>query len=245
MALALTRAHRLNRADVVPDFDPDLSSVYRIQAAVSVQLGPVTGYKVASDSLGHWQIAPMHQRWVDGGRIDSRHSRQRGVELEVGWEFLTDPPTPTHPHFEEILKDCIAPCAALEIVETRLADSDAAGPMWRLADNQRNSGWVGAEPLADWSLMNLSEPNVHLQIGSRCVWDGQASVPGVNAFANLVGCMHKVYAQGKELHTGQVIITGSLTGLEWASAGDDIRGWIEGLGSVSVTFEHDPQTSHS
>ncbi len=239
---ALLDSHRQNSADVVPDFQPDLSTVYRIQKAVSDQLGPVLGYKVAADAqnTGHWLVAPMHRRFKDAASIDAKLSRQRGVELEIGWVVINDPPAPSHPHFEQIITDCVAPCTAIEIVETRLADSEKAGPMWRLADNQRNAGWVSAEPIASWSSVDLCLPVVYLTIGSRCIMNGPASVPGGDAFASLVGCARKVYDQGKALRTGQVVITGSLTGLEWADAGDMIIGKIQGLGSVSVQFSREP-----
>ncbi len=43
-------------------------------------------------------------------------------------------------------------------------------------------------------------------------------------------------AEGKGLHAGQIVLTGSLVKTVWLNAGDSVTMELSGLGNVSVTF---------
>jgi 2-keto-4-pentenoate hydratase len=43
--------------------------------------------------------------------------------------------------------------------------------------------------------------------------------------------------EGKGLHAGQVVLTGSLVKTVWLNAGDSVKMELDGLGTVEATFK--------
>ena len=216
------------------------ADAYAIQALVAARLGPIGGFKAGRRQAGDTPaIAPIQGAAIRAGCavIPAGESRLRGVELEIGFVLLADPPDPTIPDFLARLRASVAALPALEIVESRLSDAEAAGPLWKLADNQINGSLVLGAPVADWSGCDLCAPAARLEIGTDTVWNDPAPVPGGDAFATLAAFVGAVGSHCGGLRRGHVVITGTITGLRHARAGQPVIGHIEGLGSVSACFE--------
>src|SRR5690606_37270696 len=116
-----------------------------------------------------------------------------GIELEVAFLVREPLPLAEDPQFAERARACVSPLAAIEIVDSRLEDFEAAGDLWKLADSQVNGGFVHGEPAGDWGGLELATLDVRLDIDAITVADGPANVPGGDAFdvfcafARLVG----------------------------------------------------------
>ena len=77
---------------------------------------------------------------------------------------------------------------------------------------------------------------------------GRAIINGIEAGrgtgADVLGHPHNALAwlanhlaaEGKGLHAGQIVLTGSLVKTVWLKAGDRVTMELSGLGDVSVTF---------
>jgi len=74
-------------------------------------------------------------------------------------------------------------------------------------------------------------------------WDGSAMVPFGCAYHDLADPARGDFdqpvvntADGRALHAGQIVLTGSLVKTVWLSAGNSVTMALDGLGEVSATF---------
>lgn len=231
LADALIDAH-LNGSSIAPSA-PSLSraEIMAVQARVSAALGPVAGFKVGTSPDGPPILAPIQTRYVVANGGTRAVPEKLGIELEVGFELVEPLPSPGLParperHFR--------PCAVLELVETRLSGAAAERPDLKFADFQINAGLAVGDRRRDWDGTDFGTLRARLVSDTETVLDGEASVPGGSALANLDLLLVSLGDHCGGLQVGQIVITGSLCGLPWFTPDADVSGWIEGLGEVSV-----------
>jgi len=81
-----------------------------------------------------------------------------------------------------------------------------------------------------------------LHIAGRAVVNGKEAGRGTGA--DVLGHPHNALAwlanhlaaEGRGLHAGQIVLTGSLIKTVWLNAGDTVVMELEGLGTVEATF---------
>lgn len=226
---ALIHARRSGRrVDASTLTSPDHAQALLIQQQVQAQIGPVGGFKVSLRPDGPPGMAPIPAKTTvpSGAEIAVRDIM--GIELEIGFEALSD--------FSDAMMDDpsrhFRPCVVLELVDSRLANAED-DPMKKFADMQINEGLVvGAAP-KDWDGTDFSTVTARLSCGETQVVDGPVGVPGGSALAALGLFLDHVGTHCGGLHAGQIVITGSLTGLLYFPAGTEVSGRIEGLGTVA------------
>jgi 2-keto-4-pentenoate hydratase len=125
-----------------------------------------TAWKVAAPSLDAVPLAaPVFPQRL--ATTPARFAREDfftlGVEAEVAFRFGRDLPVRAEPYTRaEILEAIGSAHVAMELVDTRLADPEAAGPLWRLADNLLNGGLVRGDGIPDWRTRDLSQLTVRV-----------------------------------------------------------------------------------
>ncbi|SMX33202.1 hydratase [Maliponia aquimaris] len=226
---ALIEAHRSGtRADAAALQAPDYAQALEIQRRVQATLGPVGGFKVGTRPEGAPMMAPISAAKVARSGAARTVNGRMGIELEVGLELLTDPV----PDMMANPQRHFRPCVLIEIVDTRLTGADDNAAM-KLADMQINDGMVVGPALDDWDGSDFGTATARLTCGETTVVDGPVSVPGGSALKNLALLLDNLGDHCGGLAKGQIVITGSVSGLAWFPAGTDVDGWIEGLGAVS------------
>ena len=81
-----------------------------------------------------------------------------------------------------------------------------------------------------------------LRVAGRALINGEEAGSGTGA--DVLGHPHNALAwlanhlaaEGRGLHAGQIVLTGSLVKTVWLNAGDHVRMELKGLGDVEVTF---------
>jgi 2-keto-4-pentenoate hydratase len=81
-----------------------------------------------------------------------------------------------------------------------------------------------------------------LKVTGRAIINGKEEGRGTGA--DVLGHPHEALAwlanhlvtEGRGLHAGQIVLTGSLVKTVWLNAGDHVRMELEGLGEVEATF---------
>lgn len=222
----------------VSDSVASACDAYTIQRRVAEAVGAVAGFKTGRRAGQDQIMAPIFQKDVrTSPAVFTRADIDRiGIELEVGFIVDRPLPDPESADFESQARACVSAVAALEIVDTRLTDIEAAPPLLRLADNQLNGAVVIGAPRADWQALDLTTVSARLNLGSQTVLDGSADVPGGDAFATFCGLARMIGSHCGGLRSGQVVITGSLNGMPFIERGTPVRGWIDGLGDVAADF---------
>jgi 2-keto-4-pentenoate hydratase len=244
-AQRLVRAHKgatlAPHAQVTP---PDTARAYAVQDLVARGLGPVGGWKVgAAGPAAEPACAPLLAAGIfkSGAALVGPPWRTRGVEVEVALRLGHDlvlgngdnGPLEAARVIEAV--DAILP--AVEIIETRLDGWRESKPLAQLADLQNHGGLVVGEPSpVDVRAVDLRTVEAYL------AFDGQpvASTRGANPAADiwrLVGWLAWHCAQrGMPLRAGQVITTGSCSGVLFAPEGAFVQAQLAGIGQVELRF---------
>ena len=237
LARALLAARRAGgRTDGSEPMPTDRDAAYRVQAAVAAGWGAVGAWKTGPRPGGPPIMAPIFADRVRAspaafapGELDLI-----GVELEVAFRVTAPLPDPRAPDFARAARDCVAALPAIEVVDARIAAGPEGPPLLKLADNQVNGGLV-CGPEAD-GFGPLSAMEAELTIGGEVVHRGPAEVPGGDAFEHFAAFARMVGRHCGGLAAGQVVATGSLTGLRFIGRGLPVHGRIEGLGEVRAEF---------
>ncbi|WP_143093100.1 hydratase [Celeribacter neptunius] len=209
------------------------SDILDIQSEVMAPLGDVAGFKVGRQPDGPPILAPIPARYRVANH-GSRAVRDRlGIELEVGFELLRPLPGGDLP---EDIQNYFRPCVVLELVGTRIEGVLAEDPDYKFADFQINAGLVKGNDLPGWDGSDFGTLNARLLANGAPVLDGETTVPGGSALANLALLVAHLGTHCGGLQVGQVVITGSICGLPYFGPGTEIEGEIEGLGRVTLSL---------
>ncbi|MBN8890503.1 MAG: fumarylacetoacetate hydrolase family protein [Rhodospirillales bacterium] len=238
-ALVTARRSRTRIAALPPGSNPaSLAEAHAAQDATVAALGDrVAGWKVA--------ITPQHEvmRGVILGSclfpspasIPAKDVPLLGIEGEIGFLFAR----PLPPRAAEYGPDDVAAASiavvGIEIVASRFTDYAGTPLLDRTADCMSNGAYILGTRRHDWRGTDLSQLEATLCINGTIVVrktaghpTGDPIIPAValaNALRNSTG-----------IATGQLITTGTYTGLNFASPGDRIAITFTGFGTAEVTI---------
>jgi 2-keto-4-pentenoate hydratase len=244
-ARRLFRAHK--GAALVPwptVAPPDKAAAYAVQDQVASALGPIGGWKVGAAGPADEPACsplPLAGLFQSGAALLGPPWRQRGVEVEVAIRLGKDL-VPVDGETgalspARVLDAVEAVLPAIEVIESRLADWRGSAPLAQLADLQNHGGLVLGLP------SSIEPGNVDLRSTlAYLAFDGQpvASTRGANPAADiwrLVGWLAFHCARrGVPLRAGQVVTTGSCSGVLFAPEGAHVQAQIAGIGAVELQF---------
>lgn len=217
----------------------DTHAAYALQDAVLASIGPVGGWKVGAKSANaEPTCAPLPASGLVGSPAMFRLAPEalRGIELEVALRVRRDldvnPQVIPSMTLDDMF-DAVFP--AIELVGTRLASFDTADPLAKLADLASHSALV-IGPAAAMTPGQTSLP----EIRTTLTFDGQtvAQTVGGNPAVDLLRLAHWLAGhcirRGTPLRGGQIVTTGSCTGMLFAQAQSQIAGVIESIGEVKL-----------
>jgi len=122
----------------------------------------------------------------------------------------------------------------IELVDCRLSDGRDSEPLWKLADNQINAGFVIGQPIKDWQSLDTQA----LQVIQR--FDGKVAVDntGYNYPDSPLGLLRRVAGSCRHcggLKSGQIVTTGSMTGIMFVEPGTEVTAEFVGLETLVVS----------
>jgi 2-keto-4-pentenoate hydratase len=160
-----------------------------------------------------------------------------GIEAEIAFSLACDIGADAPPLDRGNLAGAIASAhAAIEVIDTRIAEWRAADSLWLLADSQMNGALVVGDAVADWSERDFTRQPVVLKV------DGKTTVEAIGGNAAgdprrlLLWLIGHCRANGIALRTGTVITTGSCTGMTFVEPGVRVVAEFPGFGTASVVF---------
>ena len=240
---------RLNGAlvTVEPNEEPkSLQEAYQVQKEVNSLLSPSSNaWKVGSTSeeaqlkLGTTEPGaarvPEQFKFKDGDKIPVFSSHDLWVEGEFAISIGKDLPPREQPYiYEEVYSaiDGVAP--SLEFVGSRLKNGLAgSGRLSVTADGGANVALCVGQVVHDWADVDLPTQRVSLTLNGTEV----ASGVGSNALEGPINVVlwlanHKRVSQG--LFAGEIISTGTCTGLTKVAPGDRVRAKFGPIGSINT-----------
>lgn len=218
---------------------PDSAAAYAVQRQVSAALGWFDGVRPSAWKLGgapggmiSAAAVPAAAIHPSGWQVPPGYATALGIEGELVIRLgrdLTD--TPDH---GEILASIDAWLPAIELCDTRLENGSSADPLLRLADQQLNRALILGDPIQLPELPDWLHQTVTLQVDGHERCKATGSHPLVNPLSSTPWLARHATAQGTALRAGDLIATGSWTGIYWATAGQTITFSLNGIGAVKL-----------
>ena len=236
-------------SELVPE---DEAAGYQIQRAVHdlllPQAGNLVGYKIGCTSA-------VMQQYLDiphpcGGGVFAKGVHESGaklkfgdyvrvgVECEIAVRLARNLAPGEAPFTAEWVMEAIESYhPAIEIVDDRYVKWETMGAPTLVADDFFAAGCVLGKPVA-----RIKAPDL-LKVVGRAMINGDEVGRGTGA--DVLGHPHNALAwlanhlaeEGKGLHAGQIVLTGSLVKTVWLNAGDKVVMELDGLGTVAASFQ--------
>jgi 2-keto-4-pentenoate hydratase len=215
-----------------------LEDAHAIQDATVAELG---------DSVAGWKVAaPMQDKLVRGVLLKSRVLESptwvpaalvplMGVEAEIAFRFKRDMPAQdTDYSYAEVAAN-VAAAAGIEIVDSRFEDYQGAPMLDKTADFVSNGAFILGSQHEQWSGFDLAGLEVTLSIDAQVVVRKVGGHPTGDPLTRAVQLVN-AFRTTTGVKAGQVVTTGTYTGLHYAKAGQTVVATFTGFGTAQVSF---------
>jgi 2-keto-4-pentenoate hydratase len=234
-------------AELVP---PNPATAYRVAAGVAERLGwPIGGWKIAANKP-EMQAALRADEPIMG-RVFQHMIHESGVTLEHApllWPVIEGelvvslgsdlPPRDRSYRQEEVEAAVAAIHVGVEVAECRFVHDDAFPPLPAILADGSGSGHLVLGPaIDDWRQRNLGSADVKLSVDGDVRRTGNVGTAIGHPLISVTWLANRLSVDGIGLFTGQVISTGTCTGMLLAKAGTGCVATFEGLGTVEVAFQ--------
>jgi 2-keto-4-pentenoate hydratase len=217
----------------------DIPEAFAVQTAVAHALGArVAGWKVgfAPDS-DQPVAAPMFQDGfrAAGGSWKLPANAPLIVEVEIAFRLARDLPLRDRPYTrEEILAAADAVLIGLELIASRVGEAkDVPYPTF-LADNIGNLGYVTGDEIRDFAALDLTALRCRLRLDGEVVHDAVGGHPQRDPVEPLRAWASCAVDGLAGLRQGQIVTTGSLSGVTRVHRPAVLDADIEGIGAVTL-----------
>ena len=197
--------------------------------------------------IGGWKCAAPPGRPTSAALLDTAGIRQGptrwpvaqgariGLETEIAFRLGRSLPKRATPYTREEVLDAVAGAfPAIELVESRYLDPSKVAPLEAMADGVAHAGLVIGADVAGWRGMDLPGLTVRQSYGDAVQVEKVGGNPSGDPVIPLVWLANHLPQFGLQLEEGQVVTTGSCTGLTWVEGGKRVTGAFPGFGEVAV-----------
>ena len=217
----------------------DIAAACAIQARTADLIGARTaGWKVALTPDGEVLAAPILAPLLfrSPARIAIEAVPLGGIEGEIALHVGCPlPPAPARGYaLDDVAAIVEAAGAAIEVVDSRYTDGLASPPLDMLADFLSNGAVVVGAVSKDCDHGALAAPPVHLRINDDVAFAAAVPQPRPDPMIALAALANHLTTRGLSLESGDIVITGSHTGVLFAAAGDRIRLEFDGFPPVEL-----------
>ena len=254
MALAqlLWDARRFGRVVRLEDIDPPKTGAeaHAIQHAIAALSSyPSRGFKVGSTSLEAQRILGTDEPgaglllapyvFESPARIAIVPEHTPAVEGEFALRLGRDLPPRDAPYtLAEAAAAVDAVAGAIEVVGSRFAGGLAGkGRLLTTADCSANIAFVGGRWHEGFHLADLANHGVTMTVGGVTRGSGTGSRALGDPLNVLVWLANRQSANGHGLKAGEIVSTGTCTGLDAVAPGDRVRADFGTLGAVEIVFD--------
>jgi 2-keto-4-pentenoate hydratase len=211
------------------------------------QSGAIAGYKIGCTSpvmqeylgIPHPCSGGVFERGIHDSGVSLRADDfvRVGIECEIAMRLARDLAPSEGPFTAEWVAEAVAAYhPAIEIVDDRYVNWETLGAPTLIADDFFAAACVLGEVIARSAAPDL------LKVVGRAIVNGTVVAQGSGA--DVLGHPHNALAwlanhlstDGRGLHKGQIVLTGSLVKTVWLKAGDRVAIELDGLGRVEAAF---------
>jgi 2-keto-4-pentenoate hydratase len=241
LSALLVEAHRIGGVLSMPPAEIaglTMAEAYDAQALVAKTLGPPAGWKVGRKSPeAAPAYAPLYVKklFSSGERFGCDAFRSWRVEAEIVFRLAHDLPGMARPYTRADMLDAIAAMIpAFELVDSRYATWPDLAPPFLLADGLSHGAMIlGADVPFRPDLAFETIP-VRLAIDDVVVIDQVGGNPVGDILDLLAWLATERATKGEGLRAGELVTTGSYTGMRPLPSGSRAKAAFEGIGTVEI-----------
>ena len=178
---------------------------------------PVPGDAVFTDSP--WQCPPAF-------------AVAFGIEAEIAVRLARDLPAGADAAAVWQAIDCFFPC--IELCDTRIASAAPLSAALQLADQQSNRALILGPAIRFATAPDWSTLMVRVECGGRVVHESAGGHPFCDPLTSLPWLAGHAAAQYDGLRAGDIIATGTWSGIHWAQPGEAVGVSLAGIGRVEL-----------
>lgn len=220
----------------------DMADVYAVQDLVTDQLALEIGAWKTSpleDPAAPF-AAPIYTRDIhaSGAQIAASELFVIGLEGEIAFRFNRDFPASAQPYNRnDIIAGVSEMLPLIEVVDTRMINGMQQDASLKMADNQSNAGIVIGDPVTSgWQGVDATRQAVSLTVNGEVAYGPNSNSPVEDLFELMAGTINACAARGRPLRAGNIITTGSCTGLIFFEPGAKAVLEMPGVGRVEASF---------
>ena len=162
---------------------------------------------------------------------------RQGVEGEFAFELAADIPARQDPWTRAEVAERVAGLfPAIEIIDTRFTRFAEAGILRLTADTGANGGLVLGDAVSDWAAVDLEVAQIVMSIDDAESGRGRGRDALGHPLEALAWLANDLSRRGYGLLAGQVVTTGTCTGMQYVPNGGTATADFGILSTVSVTF---------
>jgi 2-keto-4-pentenoate hydratase len=226
---------------------PDAATAYRVAGLVAGELGwPVLGWKIAAFKEEMQQQlrtdSPIYGRtfFVKETPVTVVHAKLASPipEVEYQAKLAADLPPRAKPYSQDEVTDAVASLhPGLELAECRFIHDAAFPPLPAILADGAGCGTIVYGPaIADWKTRDIAGQEVTLTSNGRLRRQGTAAAALGHPMAPLTWLANELSRTGVGMKAGQMVSTGTLTGMLAPKPGETYVADFGPLGSVTVAF---------
>ena len=214
---------------------------YAVQDAILRRLGiPVAGWKVgAASPSGEPQAGPILADCLkpSPARFALLPNAFRTVEAELAFRIGRDLPTRSLGYGEDEVWDAIASLhVGIEILESSFVDRRKIAEHAILGDLLNNGGYAFGAAVDPWRSLDVAKPSAVLLFDGKEIRRAASGTPGGHPKRLLTWLANHAAMRGRPLKAGDIVTTGSHTGMIDAPPGTEVTARFEGIGEASLNF---------
>lgn len=207
----------------------------------------IVGYKVGCTSQHAQSVlhvdAPFygrlfaHSMLMSGETLSAESYTHRVIEPEISLRLGQDVPALDGGYSAETILPYLSDMLpAIEIVSPSYDDFRTVGAPSLIADNAVHGACALGDPIPNWQQLDLANLAVTLTINEQTVHTGN-SERALGSPLNVIAWLANILlAHGSQLKAGQLVITGVVTDVYSAEAGDHLHVSFGDSAEIELTF---------
>jgi 2-keto-4-pentenoate hydratase len=226
-----------------------LEDAYRIQdAMIRAEPAALAGWKVGATSREIQRLfaidepvyGPIRRDGVVASPavLDATRFPHRMVESELAFRFVHDlPPRARAWTRDEIVAAVGSVAPAFELIEPRYLAFRTDDVPQLTADWCGNGGAVLGDAVTDWQRLDLPGLQVALSLDGELRQRGTGALVMGDPVSVLVWLVEALRRRNQGIARGQLVLTGTMTGLHALPTGTEAVATFDGMGRVAVRFD--------
>jgi len=215
------------------------AAAYAVQQCLMQGLGDIGGWKVgAPGPSAEPNCAPMPAAGISRSPavLAAADLAAPFIESEIAFLLGADLPARAIPYTAADVLAAIASChPAIEVVQSRFADPDTAGPLANLADLIRHGAFIYGDAVEGWQGIDFPTLAITQTIEGGPVRQGVGN-PAGDMLRLMLWLANEGAVWAGSLRAGQIVTCGSWTGMTRASRGEVVTAFA-GIAPVTLRLD--------